>query len=88
MQRVEGGSFDPETIKLLKAALDQAWLSLSPRQQAHTTKSYLAQRILKIAAQGERDPVRLRSCALAAVEPGMNEAVWPKQGLLIFPLIK
>ncbi len=88
MQRVEGGSFDPETIKLLKAALDQAWLSLSSGQQAHTTKSYIAQRILKIAAQGERDPVRLRSYALTPFEPAMNEAVWPKQGLPIFPLIK
>ena len=75
MQRVEGGSFDPETIKLLKAALDQAWLSLSSGQQAHTTKSYIAQRILKLAAQGERDPVRLRSYALATITTAIKIAV-------------
>ena len=74
-QRGEGGSFDPETIQLLRAALDQAWLSLSPGQQAHTTKSFIAQRILKLAAQGERDPVRLRGYALATITPPMKIAV-------------
>lgn len=74
-QRGEGGSFDPETIQLLRAALDQAWRSLSPGQQAHTTKSFIAQRILKLAAQGERDPVHLRSYALATITLPMKIAV-------------
>jgi hypothetical protein len=75
MQRVEGGSFDPETIELLRAALDQAWQSLSPGQQAHTSKSFIAQRILKLAAGGERDPARLRRYALATITTAIKIAV-------------
>lgn len=68
-------SFDPETITLLRAALDHAWLSLSPEQQARTTKSYLAQRILKLAAEGERDPARLRAYASATITTTLKIAV-------------
>jgi hypothetical protein len=60
----EGGSYDPETIEVLRAALDDSWASLSPEKQAQTTKTALATRILKLAAKGERDPVRLRTAAL------------------------
>lgn len=64
-----GASYDPETLEILKSALDEAWSSLSPTQQAETTKSTLASRILKAAAKGERDPIRLRAHALiGAVE--------------------
>ena len=54
------GSYDPETITLLRSVLDAAWNSLSPTQQAHISKSVLADRVLKLAARGERDPARLR----------------------------
>jgi hypothetical protein len=57
-------SFDPETIQTLKTALDEAWASLVPAQQAMTPRSLLAERILKVAAGGERDPIRLRASAL------------------------
>jgi hypothetical protein len=39
--------------------LDRAWNSLPPSAQARTSRSVLAERILKAAAQGERDPDRL-----------------------------
>lgn len=58
-----GASFDPDTIGLLRRTLDQCWLELPPSQRAHTSKTLLAQRILA-AADGERDPLRLRSAAL------------------------
>jgi hypothetical protein len=35
-----------------------------PKMQARTTKIALAARILKLASQGERDPIRLRTSAL------------------------
>jgi hypothetical protein len=47
--------FDPDTVALLRTTLDRAWASLSPRQQAVTSRSVLAERILKAAARGERD---------------------------------
>jgi hypothetical protein len=60
-------SFDPETIQTLKLALDEAWAALPADAKTFTTKSVLAQRILKLAAQGERDPVRLRARAILRV---------------------
>jgi hypothetical protein len=63
------GSYDPETVTLLRSVLDAAWKSLSPAQQARTTKSELAHRMLKLAARGERDPARLRTRAVIEVIP-------------------
>jgi hypothetical protein len=59
-----GAFYDPDTVKVLQFALDDAWNSLLPQQQARMTKSEMASRILKAAAHGERDPVRLRATAL------------------------
>jgi hypothetical protein len=59
-----GGTFDPDTIALMRTCLDDAWAELSPLIQARTMKSVLAQRILQAVAAGERDPVRLRTIAL------------------------
>jgi hypothetical protein len=56
--------FDLETITLLREILDDAWDCLRPQQQATMLKSALAERILKSAAQGERDRERLRDAAL------------------------
>lgn len=56
--------FDLETIGLLRDTLDDAWASLRPAQRATTSRSLLAERILKSAAQGERDRKRLLEAAL------------------------
>ena len=57
--------FSPETIALLRATLDAAWDSLAPADQANLAKSLLAERLLKAAAKGERDPAKLLRAALA-----------------------
>ncbi|MFZ1214495.1 MAG: hypothetical protein WAO13_14075 [Pseudolabrys sp.] len=56
--------FDLETIVLLRETLEDAWASLRPEQRAATFKTTLAERILKSAAQGERDRDRLLDAAL------------------------
>jgi len=56
--------FDADTIALLKVALDEAWDCLPPKLQATMLKTTLAERILKSAAEGERDRERLREAAL------------------------
>jgi hypothetical protein len=61
----EGGSFDPETIATLQTALEDAWTNLSSEQQGAIDKGTLAARILRLAADGERDPIRL--CAHAVL---------------------
>jgi hypothetical protein len=59
--------YDPETLIVLRKALDEAWAALPKGSQSETLKSEMAQRILQQAANGERDPVILRSCALASI---------------------
>ena len=67
MKKVYGGAFDPETISLMRSVLDEVWGSLRPEEQAQASRSLFAQRILKLAATGERDPIRLRTCAFTEV---------------------
>jgi len=59
--------FDIDTVLLLREILVDAWASLHPEQRATMSKTLLAERILKSAAAGERDPERLIGAALMAV---------------------
>ena len=63
----KGTVHTPETLKLLRDALDDAWSALRPDERARASKSMLASRLLELAAAGERDPARLRSAALGVV---------------------
>jgi hypothetical protein len=56
--------YDPETLVLLRKAFDDAWEALPDGSKSQTLKSEIANRILKQAADGVRDPVRLRASAL------------------------
>jgi hypothetical protein len=56
--------FDTQTIAIMKVALDDAWDRLPLKLQATVLKTTLAERILKSAAEGERNPERLREAAL------------------------
>lgn len=56
--------FDLETVFFLRETLADAWASLPPVQRATISRSLLAKRILKTAAQGERDRERLLNAAL------------------------
>jgi hypothetical protein len=49
----------------MKEALDDAWGRLPPKIQATMLKTTLAECILKIAAEGERNRERLRDAALS-----------------------
>jgi hypothetical protein len=60
-------SFDPETVSLLRKTLNDTWEQLGPGQRALTSRTLLAERILKSAAKGERNPQRLRDAALASL---------------------
>jgi hypothetical protein len=58
------GAYDPETLTILRKALDDAWSLLSDERKARIRKSDMADRILRRAENGERDPVKLRAAAL------------------------
>ena len=66
--------FDRETVALLRTTLDRAWARLPSSEQARTSRSVLAERILKAASQGERDADGLPARALTANRPAMKVA--------------
>jgi hypothetical protein len=57
--------YDPETVAIFKESLIEAWASLRPEQRARVSRSVLVTGLLRSAAEGERDPERLRDAALA-----------------------
>lgn len=58
-------TYDPETVAMLAGVLDEAWNCLSRGRREKISKSDLASRILGLAADGERDPVRLWAHAIS-----------------------
>ena len=56
--------FDLSTVALLREALEDAWACVRPQDRERIARSLLAERILKAAAQGERDRERLIDAAL------------------------
>jgi len=59
-----GTGFQPDEIKLIRSALDEAAIILPKAEQTSAMKAKLASRILAAAAKGERDPNKLRIAAL------------------------
>ena len=59
--------FQPDEIKLMRSALDEAIIILPKIERTSAMKVKLASRILAAAAKGERDPVQLRIAALLEV---------------------
>jgi hypothetical protein len=59
--------FSPETVRLMRMALDDAWSCLEPEEQATVLKTTLAVRILESASKGERDRQRLQDAGLTGL---------------------
>lgn len=67
MARQEPASFDLKTVALMRDALDDAWACLPLQQRVNTSRTLLAEPILKEAAKGVRDRQRLIQAALKAL---------------------
>ena len=63
-----GPSFGPQTIELMSTALEAAEASLPGPASDQQLRS-IAAKILKVAGDGERDPVRLKAAATSAAMP-------------------
>jgi hypothetical protein len=63
-----GPSFGPQTIELMSTALEAAEASLPGPASDQQLRSIAAE-ILKVAGDGERDPVRLKAAAISAAIP-------------------
>jgi len=59
-----GTGYQPDEIKLMRSALDEAAIILPEVERTPAMKTKLASRILAAAAKGERDPNKLRIAAL------------------------
>jgi hypothetical protein len=64
MRGFHNSSFDPQTLVVLEAAFDEAWLTLKSMGNKTVKPGELARSVLRLAMEGERDTVRLHDGAL------------------------
>jgi hypothetical protein len=78
MRGFHNSSFDPPTLMLLETAFDEAWLTLKSIGNTTVKPDELARGVLRLAMEGERDPVRLHDGALEGLLPAATwrEASW------------
>src|SRR5262252_1899965 len=69
MRGFHNSSFDPQTLVLLVTAFDEAWLTLKSIGNRTVKPDELARCVLRLAMEGERDPVRLHDGALKGLLP-------------------
>jgi len=67
MKDLSNASFSPETIGIMKAALEKAVASL-PDQIGSAHIQAIAESILRTAKDGERDPIILQRMALMELQ--------------------
>jgi len=58
---------DPKAIAQLRVVLSEVVLSLPKKQRSCEMQASLAAQLLKLAAQGEKDPIRLKEAALQSL---------------------
>jgi hypothetical protein len=73
MRGFQSSSFDPQTLVVLETAFDEAWLTLKSIGNTTVRPDELARSVLRLAMDGERDPVRLHDDALKGLVPA---AAW------------
>ena len=81
-------SLDPETLALLRAVFEEACSLLPQHKRTHEMRSALAVRILKCAAQGERNVARLLRHALAETGGAESSPTLPSRRSARLPLHK
>ncbi len=72
---IPAASYDPDTLRVLQLAFDEAWIDVQSALgvtplKPELLKTRLAERIMEAADKGERDPKRLKLIALRAINAG------------------
>jgi hypothetical protein len=70
-----GAHFDPETLMLLRGVFDDAWAqvrALNIPTDTDEVRNLLAARIMLAAADGERDPLKLKAAALGTMHGNLR----------------
>jgi hypothetical protein len=71
---IPGASYDPELVKLMSEALEQAWsdvasiTEVAPSADQTSIRRLMAARIMAGVEEGVRDPGELKTLALNAVD--------------------
>jgi hypothetical protein len=69
MRGFHNSAFDPQTLVLLEAVFDDAWMTLKSVGNKTVKPDELARAVLRLAMEGERDPIRLSDGALEGLVP-------------------
>jgi len=77
MRGFRSNVFDPKTLIVLETAFDEAWLTLKSIGNTSIKPDELARSVLRLAMEGERDPVRLHDGALECLVP---RTAWREAG--------
>jgi hypothetical protein len=77
MRGFHNNTFDPKTLIVIEAAFDEAWLTLKSIGNTTIKPDELARSMLRLALEGERDPVRLHDGALTGLLPA---TAWREAG--------
>jgi len=66
-QLLQNGAFDPDAVTAMSAAFEETCRVLGLAERTDPLCILVAQKILECARTGERDPIRLRECALKEI---------------------
>ena len=77
MRGFHSNAFDPQTLVVLETAFDEAWLTLKAIGNRTVRPDELARSVLRLAMEGERDPVRLHDGAIEGLLPATS---WREAG--------
>lgn len=69
MRGFHNSTFDPQTLIVIETAFDEAWLTLKSVGNSSIKPDELARAVLRLAMEGERDPVRLHDGAIRGLLP-------------------
>jgi len=72
MRGFHSNAFDPQTLVILETAFDEAWLTLKAIGNQTVRPDELARSVLRLAMEGERDPVRLHDGAIEGLLPATS----------------
>jgi hypothetical protein len=64
---IEDGAFDPDTVALMSGAYEDTLRALNLSDRSDPITQIVAQKILELVREGERDPVRLRDRAVQSL---------------------
>jgi hypothetical protein len=65
---LQNSAFGPEAISVMAAAFEGALTELKLTDRADPLTEIVAKKIIEVAQQGERDPVRMRQSVLSALQ--------------------